>query len=171
MVEMVVVGNEALFNGYASASALASFISETKSTLRSAGCNAPFTTTEPISTLVSNAGTLCPVLDVVAANIHPFFNPDVSASSAGDFVAKELEMLAKVCPGKQDAYNLETGWPHQGSANGQAVPGQDEQIKAILSIKEKAGGKSTFFSFVDDLWKAEGAFGVERSWGCSHLFG
>ena len=51
-----------------------------------------------------------------------------------------------------------------------AVPGKEEQQKAIESIREKAGGKSTFFSFVDDLWKAEGEFGVERSWGCSHLF-
>ena len=75
-----------------------------------------------------------------------------------------------MCPGKSEAFNLETGWPHQGSVNGMAVPGKEEQQKAIESIREKAGGKSTFFSFVDDLWKAEGEFGVERSWGCSHLF-
>ena len=70
-----------------------------------------------------------------------------------------------------EAYNLETGWPHTGSANGVAVPGQAEQQEAIMAIKDAAGGKSVFFSFVDDLWKHEGEFGVEQSWGCSQLFG
>ena len=172
MVEMVVVGNEAIFNKYADASSLASFISSTKSTLQGAGFTGPVTTTEPLNTLSSAASTLCPVIDVLAANIHPFFNPSIDASGAGDFVASSLSQLAALCPGEnKEAYNLETGWPHSGDANGAAVPGQSQQEVAIRSIQEKAGGKSVFFSFVDDLWKAEGEFNVEQSWGCSRLFG
>ena len=167
--EMVVIGNEAVFNNYCTASALASFIESAKSTLRAAGYSGPVTTTEPLNILQEYAETLCPAMDVASANIHPFFNADVSAPNAGSFVAKELTVLETVCPGKE-AYNLETGWPNQGLSNGAACPGVEEQREAIESIKAAAGGKSAFFSFEDDLWKAEGDLGVERSWGCSQLF-
>ena len=169
-VEMIVVGNEAVFNGYCTATALAAFISKCKAAFKAAGYTGPVTTTEPINILQEEAGTLCPAIDVAAANIHPFFNADVSASEAGPFVAKELAMLESICPGLQ-AYNLETGWPSAGDTNGAACPGVEEQKTAIASIKEHVGGKCAFFSFEDDLWKAEGEFAVERSWGCSQLFG
>jgi exo-beta-1,3-glucanase (GH17 family) len=169
-VEMVVIGNEAVFNGYCTASALVSFLASARSTLKAAGYSGPVTTTEPINILQQYSSTLCPAMDVASANIHPFFNADVSASSAGEFVATELRMLATVCPGKE-TYNLETGWPNQGQANGAARPGVAEQKEAVESIKKVVGGKSVFFSFEDDLWKGEGALGVERSWGCGHLFG
>lgn len=168
-VEMIVVGNEAVFNGYASMSDLAAFISSAKSAFKAAGYSGPVTTTEPINILQENAGSLCGVIDVVAANIHPFFNAGVSAFEAGKFVADQLKELEKVCP-KLKSYNLETGWPHSGDANGKAVPGKEEQALAIKSIMKHAGGNSVFFSFVDDLWKQPGQLGVEQSWGCSQLF-
>ncbi|MCJ1242899.1 hypothetical protein MMC30_000095 [Trapelia coarctata] len=171
MVEMVVVGNEAVFNHFCSAGQLAAFISQVKATLKGAGYNGPVTTTEPMSTLSEITSIICPVIDVVAANIHPFFNSDIEASQAGQFVAKSLQDLAGYCPGKPEVFNLETGWPSQGQPNGNAVPGASQQAKAVKSIVEAAGGKSAVFSFVDDLWKGEGEFGVERSWGCSQLFG
>lgn len=169
-VEMVVIGNEAVFNGYCTASALAGFLASAKTTLKAAGYSGPVTTTEPLNILQEHATTLCPAMDVASANIHPFFNADVSASNAGSFVAKELSVLETVCPGKE-AYNLETGWPTQGLDNGAACPGYAQQKEAIEGIKAATGGKSVFFSFEDDLWKGEGELGVERSWGCSHLFG
>ncbi|CAF9938514.1 MAG: hypothetical protein HETSPECPRED_001100 [Heterodermia speciosa] len=169
-VELIVVGNEAVFNGYCTAPALAAFIHKAKSAFRAAGYAGPVTTTEPINVLQEHAATLCPALDVAAANIHPFFNADVAAEGAGPFVAKELALLESVCPGLE-AYNLETGWPSAGEANGAACPGVEEQRTAVESIREHVGGRCAFFSFEDDLWKAEGEFAVERSWGCSQLFG
>lgn len=169
-VEMIVIGNEAVFNQYVTMSELAGFISSAKSTFKSAGYSGHVTTTEPMNILQEHSASLCSVLDVVAANIHPFFNDGVDASHAGSFVASQLKDLEKVCPGL-DAYNLETGWPHAGDANGKAVPGTSEQETAIKAIIESAGGKSALFSFVDDLWKQPGDHGVEQSWGCSKLFG
>ena len=169
-IEMVVVGNEAIFNHFCTAGELASFIQEAKSAFSAAGYTGPVTTTETVETLTENAGVLCSVMDIAAANIHPFFNDGVSANMAGNFVADQLELLAKVCPGKEGVYNLETGWPNKGSPNGAAVPGSWEQEVAIRSIQEHAGGKSAFFSFVDDAWKDEGEFGVERNFGCGQLF-
>ena len=168
-VEMIVVGNEAVFNNFASAEELASFVSEARSAFQSAGYEGPVTTSETIQMLKQHADVLCPVCDIAAANIHPFFNGKVTASGAGEFVASQLELLSSICPGKE-AYNLETGWPSKGSVNGAAVPGSWEQRAAVEGIRKIAGGKSVFFSFVDDEWKDEGELGVERSWGCSQLF-
>ncbi|KAL8800959.1 MAG: hypothetical protein Q9182_004793 [Xanthomendoza sp. 2 TL-2023] len=168
-VELIVIGNEAVFNNFATAHDLATFISEAKTAFTTAGYTGPVTTTETLETLTTHAATLCPVSDIAAANIHPFFNGHIPASHAGEFVVSQLTLLESVCPGKE-AYNLETGWPSQGTANGVAVPGRWEQRTAVEGIRRAAGGKSAFFSYVDDEWKEEGEWGVERSWGCSQLF-
>ena len=169
-VEMVIVGNEPLFNGFTDAGSLAGFISSVKSTLAAAGYTGPVTTTDVVTAIQENASTLCPVIDVVAANIHPFFSTTTSADQAGNFVSSQLELLEQACPGKT-AYNLETGWPHQGDANGAAVPGVSEQQTAVAAIVASAGDKSVVFSFADDLWKSAGDLDVEQYWGCAELFG
>ncbi|KAF7195255.1 putative beta-glucosidase btgE [Pseudocercospora fuligena] len=170
LVEMVVAGNEAVFQGAVSASDLAGFMGDVKSTLKSAGYSGPVTTTEPLNIIQANAGTLCPAMDVVAANIHPFFNGGFAASEAGDFVASQMADLEKACGGNKPAYNLETGWPSGGQPNGKAVPGVAEQKAAIDSIVAKVGSKSAIFSFSNDKWKAPGQYGVEQNFGCSSLF-
>lgn len=86
MVEMVVIGNEAIFNELTEAASLAAFIKTARTTLRQAGYKGPITTTEPLSILSDHAKALCPILDVAAANIHPFFHADISADTAGEYV-------------------------------------------------------------------------------------
>lgn len=169
LVELVVIGNECIFSGYASAGELASFISSCKSSFSSAGYSGPCTTTEPLNIWQENAGALCAVVDVVGCNIHPFFNADVDAGSAGAFVASQLSIVDTLCAGKT-GINLETGWPSAGTCNGAACPGVSEQKTAVESIIEYAGGKSVMFSFVDDYWKEPGAFSCEQSWGSIQLF-
>ncbi|KAL9593826.1 MAG: hypothetical protein Q9219_007368, partial [cf. Caloplaca sp. 3 TL-2023] len=169
-VEMIVVGNEAVFNNFCTAEDLASFLSEARSAFQAAGFTGPVATTETIDVLAEHKMTLCPATDVAAANIHPFFNGKVAASQAGQFVAEQLTLLESICPGKE-ARNLETGWPSKGSANGAAIPGSWEQRVAVEGIRRAAGGKSAFFSFVDDLWKEDGEWGVERNFGCGWMFG
>ncbi|EMC95298.1 glycoside hydrolase family 17 protein [Baudoinia panamericana UAMH 10762] len=169
MVEMVVFGNEALFNGWTTASALASALSSTRSKFRAAGYNGPVTTCDTVDSINYNSKTLCPVMDVVTANIHPFF-AEVSASSAGDFVTQQLSNLAGYCGNTMPAYNLETGWPSQGNANGAAVPSSDNQKTAISSILSAAGPNSVMFSYSNDMWKAPGNLDVEQYWGCAQLF-
>lgn len=170
LVEMVIAGNEAIFNGYASASELASFITEVKTKFAAAGYSGPVTTTEPLGTIQENGDAICAVVDVIAANIHPFFNSGIAPSGAGGFVSSSLSTLAGVCNNEKEAYNLETGWPSQGSANGMAIPGINDQKTAVESIMQHAGSKSAIFSFHNDAWKAPGALGVEQFWGCSGLF-
>jgi len=165
LVEMCVIGNEAIFNNYCTAEELAEFISSCKSALTAAGYNGPCTTTEPLDILQASAGALCDVIDVVASNIEVFFNGGIAAEDAGEFVAGQLQLTGECCPGKT-AYNLECGWPSAGSSNGAAVPGSAEQAAAIGSILSSCGENTVFFSFSDDAWKAPGPFGVEQFFGC-----
>lgn len=175
LVVMCVIGNESLFNKYCSASELAAFIISVRQSFQSAGCpsSVPFTTTEPLATLQEVGAGLCHALDVMGANIQSFFTSSVVAAEAGKFVKGQLELVAEICPevAEKGCYNLESGWPTQGEANGEAVPGKQEQKQAIESIIEEVGQQSVIFSFQNDLWKAAGDFGVEQSWGCSDIFG
>lgn len=169
MVELIVVGNEAITSGYIDAPALASFISSAKSAFKSAGYNGPVTTTEPINVWQKyGAQTLCGPVDIVGANIHPFFNSATSAENAGAFALAEYKILQGIC--NKDVLNLETGWPNAGSPNGLAIPGRSEQKTAIQGIAKALGSKSIFFSYANDDWKAPGAYNVEQHWGCAEVF-
>ncbi|EHK45534.1 glycoside hydrolase family 17 protein [Trichoderma atroviride IMI 206040] len=169
IVKLIVVGNEAIMNSYCSATQLASLITTVKG--KCSGYSGPYTISETLNIWQQPAvsSAICPVVDVAGANIHPYFNTATPASSAGDFVAGQLELLNKVCSGKE-AINLECGWPKQGSCNGAACPGHSEQTTAIQSIREKCGDKTVFFSFDDDMWKQPGPLGCEQSWGVAAAF-
>ncbi|KAM0254816.1 hypothetical protein ACHAQJ_006415 [Trichoderma viride] len=169
LVKLFVVGNEAIMNGFCSATQLAELITTVKS--KCSGYTGPYTISETLNIWQQPAvsAAICPAVDVTGANIHPYFNSATPASSAGDFVAGQLELLKEICPGN-DAINLECGWPKKGSCNGSACPGDNEQATAIQSIREKCGDKTVFFSFDDDMWKQPGPYGCEQSWGIASAF-
>lgn len=169
LVTLIVVGNESVQSGRTDAGALAGFILSAKATFKSAGYNGMVTTTETVNVWQVSGSTLCSAIDVLGANIHCFFNPDVTADKCGSFVRSQMELLSKICPGKQ-VFNLETGWPKQGNPNNLAIPGVSQQKEAIESLVKEVGPESIFFSFVDDAWKDPGQFGVEQHWGCIDVF-
>lgn len=172
LVDLIVVGNEALHASppRCSAGELAAFIIATKLSLRALGYTGPVTTAEPLNVWQANADVLCGAVDVVGLNIHPFFNSNVDASTAGEFAKGQLDLADDLCSGK-DAYNLETGWPSKADrCNGKACAGSAEQATAIKSIMSAIGGKSIMFSFGDDEWKQPGEYGCEQHWGSINLY-
>jgi exo-beta-1,3-glucanase (GH17 family) len=169
LVILVVIGNESIFNGVCSAEELAAFITSSKQVFQGAGYTGPVTTTETLNVLQQHKDVLCGAIDVVGANIHPFFNSATKAEDAGTFVKGQLDLVDQLCPGKT-GINLETGWPSAGICNGEACPGPFKQAAAIKSIREAVGGKSVVFSYHNDDWKNLGQFDCERSWGISSLF-
>ncbi len=170
IVELIVVGNEAVFNGYCTPSELASFISSSKAAFAAAGYSGPCTTTEPLNILQEYTEIICEVVDIVGCNIHPFFNGAIDASQAGSFVASQLQIVDSLCAGKSGV-NLETGWPSYATeCNGAACASPANQKIAVEAILAAAGGKSAIFSFTNDLWKDPGAFGCEKNWGVIDLF-
>ncbi|TGO51201.1 hypothetical protein BOTNAR_0364g00020 [Botryotinia narcissicola] len=169
LVELIVVGNEAVFGGHTTASELAAFISSSRSSFASAGYTGQITTTEPLNIWQENTRVLCSAVDITGANLHPFFNAEVTAENAGKFALSQLELADAICPGLT-AINLECGWPSAGTCNGAACPGVEEQKTAVSSIIESCGGRAAIFSYTNDLWKQPGGFGCEQSWGSIHLF-
>ncbi|KAF2187618.1 glycoside hydrolase family 17 protein [Zopfia rhizophila CBS 207.26] len=172
-IAMIIVGNEAIFNGYCTAEELGSYIDYVRETLHGAGFpeDIAITTTEPVDVWENKGSPLCSHIDIFACQVHPFFTSKISADQAGDFAAEQLEKAAAVCPevAKKGKYITEIGWPKSGEANGNAVPGYAEQKIAIKSIVEKVGKEACLFSFQDDKWKNPGAFGVEQSFGCAEV--
>ncbi|KAG9769319.1 hypothetical protein KCU88_g6890, partial [Aureobasidium melanogenum] len=171
LVELIVVGNEAVFNGYCSASELAEFVSSCASSFKSAGYTGLITLTEPLSIWedTSASSAFCEVVDVVGANLYAFFNADVSADKAGSFIQDEINILNGICSGKS-VYVLETGWPSAGSCNGAACPGVENQAIALKGIHNTVGAQVVFLSYENEPWKEPGQFGVEQYWGCASVF-
>ena len=169
VVDLFVVGNEAVMNNYCSASQLRELIKVVKT--KCSSYTGPYTIAETLNIWQRSdvSSAICDVIDYTGANIHPYFNPEVAPSKAGDFVKGQLDLLDKICPGKK-AFNLECGWPTDGVCNGEACPGSSEQIEAIVSIREKCGGKTVFFSFENDMWKEPGDCLCEQSWGSKSCF-
>lgn len=170
MVTLIVVGNESIQSGSCDAGQLASFIESSKQKFKQAGYNGNVTTTEPINVWQQHGSALCSAVDLVGANIHPFFNDHTSADQAGKFVQSQVDILKNICPGKPDVMNLETGWPSKGNPNGDAVPSPQDQMKAVKAIEEAFGANSVFFSYSNDLWKTPGPWEVEQYWGCIDVF-
>lgn len=169
LVELIVVGNEAVFNNWCSAAELASFVAEVKGQCQGAGYTGPVTTTEPLSVWQSSGASFCSAVDVVAANLYAFFNAQTTADQAGAFIQSEIGILEGICSGK-DVYVMESGWPSAGNCNGVACPGQSEQETALMGIQATSGAKVIFFSYEDDQWKAPGPYDVEQHWGCINVF-
>jgi exo-beta-1,3-glucanase (GH17 family) len=169
LVKLFVVGNEAIMNGYCSASDLAELITVVKS--KCSGYTGPYTIAETLNIWQQTgvADAICPVVDVTGANIHPYFNAATEASAAGVFVSGQLELLSDICSGNE-VINLECGWPTQGECNGVACPGEEQQATAIASIRENCGDKTVFFSYENDMWKEPGSCGCEQSWGSKNNF-
>ncbi|KAJ9494028.1 hypothetical protein H2202_010456 [Exophiala xenobiotica] len=171
LVELIVIGNEAVFNGYCSASELATFISASAGTFKAAGYTGLVTTTEPLSVWEesSAAAAFLSVIDVCGANLYAFFNADVTADKAGSFIQSEIDIMNGICSGKP-VYVLESGWPHAGSCNGAACPSPENQATALKGIHSTVGAQVVFLSYEDEPWKAPGQFDVEQFWGCADVF-
>ncbi|EOA89034.1 glycoside hydrolase family 17 protein [Exserohilum turcica Et28A] len=170
-VAMVVVGNECMFNGNCQPQQLASYIDHVRQELYAAGFprTIAITTSEPVGTWQEKGAALCDHIDVTACNVQPYFTDSITADMAGDFAVTQLKLAAEVCPGPSNngSYILEIGWPSQGSPNGQAVPGVNQQKTAIHSIMDKVGDHCAVYSFNDDSWKPAGPHGVEQHFGCT----
>ena len=169
LVKLFVVGNEAIMNGFCSASELRELVTTVKE--KCSGYTGKWTISETLNIWQQPevSAAICGVVDVTGANIHPYFNPDVSPDKAGEFVSGQLEILGGICEGNI-VINLECGWPTKGNCNGLACPGTEEQTTAIKSIRESCGDKTVFFSYEDDEWKEPGSCGCEQSWGSKSCF-
>lgn len=171
IVPLVVVANEALFQGHCTVSELSALITHVKSELGSAGYTGAYTTTDTVGAWIQAgvSDAICDLVDIVAINAYPYFAGNVFASAAGEFVASQLDIVETLC-GK-DGLVLECGHPSEGKCYGDLCGSKEEQKEVIGSIIDKLGDKVTILGFTNDKWKAPGDCGCEQHWGCGDLFG
>jgi exo-beta-1,3-glucanase (GH17 family) len=165
-IHTVSIGNEVVNDGGSPAPVIAA-VNSARSQLRAAGYNGPVVTVDTFIALI-NHPELCQASDYAAANCHAFF-AGVDASTAGSYVAEQAAAVSKACGGKNTIIT-ESGWPHQGSPNGQAVPSKPNQQSAINSLKSSFSsnpGNIILFTAFDDLWKTDNpaTFGAEKYYG------
>ncbi|KAI1382149.1 glycoside hydrolase family 17 protein [Hypoxylon crocopeplum] len=173
IVDLISVGNEAVFHGYCQPSELASLITKCKGEF--SGYTGKYTTADTVNIWQQSdfSSALCAVVDVAGANAHAFFNTETDASQAGQFVKSQLDIIDSICSDAPGII-LETGWPSAGEALGLAVPGVSQQAEAVKSIIKECGDKAVMFSLTSDQWKdpntpckCEQHFGLSTALGIS----
>ncbi|EFQ97356.1 hypothetical protein MGYG_00395 [Nannizzia gypsea CBS 118893] len=165
----VAIGNEVVNTGKSSADALANAVNHSRAVLRSNGYNGPVVAVDTVNAMVAHP-EICHASDFCAVNIHPFFDPHTSAAEAGQFVREQSKAVSNAVHGAKRVIVTETGWPHGGYGNGEALPSRENQRIAIESLKQAykdTNGELMLFSAFDDPWKVDGpnTFGAEKYWG------
>ncbi|KEF62647.1 uncharacterized protein A1O9_00620 [Exophiala aquamarina CBS 119918] len=167
VVDTIVVGNEVVNTNSGAVGSVVAAIATARALLSAAGFSGHVVT---VDTFIahSNHPELCANSDYCAVNAHAFFDVNTLAEQAGDFVLNTaIGMVQKVANGKTIVVT-ESGWPHQGSPNGKAVPSVPNQQAAIGSLKSKVAGSGIglfLFQAYDATYKQPGALGVEQFFG------
>lgn len=167
LVTLFAVANEAINNGYCTATQLKDLINHAKSELP--GYTGPWTTTDVVASWEKSdvQAEVCDVVDYVSANIHAYFDYNTTPEEAGSFVQSQLAIVEKAC-GKE-GFVLESGYPTAGNTIGNNIPSVSNQKTAIDAIISSCGEKVVFFSMFDDQWKEDGTCSCEKHWGMESI--
>ena len=170
-IDLITIGNECISAGTCKANQLAGLVSSAKETLKSAGYSGPVSTALIVSDWNENKAALCPVVDVVAAQIHPFFSDQtVQPSSAGSYFESQYKQVQGACGSGKPVLCTETGWPSGGGSYKGQTAGTEQQAAAIKSLQgNKYVGKTVFFANANDEWKG-GQEEYEKYFGCLDHF-
>jgi exo-beta-1,3-glucanase (GH17 family) len=169
-IETISIGNELVNSGAASPSAVVAAIGNVRGLLKTAGYTGKVVTVDTLVAARANP-SLCDASDVCTVNCHPFFDGNVEAKGAGDFLTSQIPTLRDVLANKhQDIIISETGWPWKGDSNKAAVPSASNQADAISSIKSAFASSPNsiiLFTTFNDMWKKNSAsqFEAEQFWG------
>lgn len=170
IVDTVSIGNELVNNGQASPQQILDALKSGRALLKQSGWTGPVVTVDTFVAVLAHP-ELCKASDYCACNIHPFFDPNTAPGQAGVFVANQVQNIRnKLGDPSARVRVTESGWPWQGSANGQAVPGVEQQAAAISSIRAAFASNPqdmVLFSAFNDLWKKADppTFYAEQYWG------
>ncbi|KAF3490562.1 uncharacterized protein GIQ15_00079 [Arthroderma uncinatum] len=165
----VAIGNEVVNTGKASAHDLTNAVKFAREILRSKGYTGPVVAVDTVNAMIAHP-EICEASDFCAVNIHPFFDPHTSAAEAGEFVRDQAKAVSNAVHGSKRVIVTETGWPHGGNHNGEAIPTRENQHTAMESLMQAykgTNGELFLFSAFDDPWKQDGSntFGAEKFWG------
>ncbi|KAF2623392.1 glycoside hydrolase family 17 protein [Macroventuria anomochaeta] len=165
IMKLFSVENERVNDRDMTASEVVDAIRRGRDQLRGVGYNGPVGAVDTVPATLDNP-SICQASDVVMVNCHPFFDQNTAAEDAGTFVKGQIERVKTACNTNRVVVT-ETGWPHQGDANGKAVPSPDNQAKALSSIRSEFTSDVFIHNSFDSPWKSDWAssFNAERYWG------
>jgi exo-beta-1,3-glucanase (GH17 family) len=165
VIALFAVENERVNEGRMTAGQVVDAIGSARAQLRQLGYNGPVGAVETAPATINNP-SICEASDVVMVNIHAFFDPNTQAANAGPFVKGQVQRVQAACNNKRVVVT-ESGWPRQGSPNGEAIPSADNQRVALQSLRENFSSDMFLFSAFDSGWKVNTAstFNSERFWG------
>lgn len=160
-VDVAVVGNEVLMRKDLNASQIIDYLKRVKKELP----NTPVTYIDAYYVFVENPEILehC---DVVMINCYPFWE-GYSIEESISILEKMYALVQSMSNGKKVSI-AETGWPTDGSPNGDAVPSLENMMKYFINLQEwgKANNTDTFyFSSFDESWKVRHEGDVGARWG------
>ncbi|RHY14802.1 hypothetical protein DYB36_009741 [Aphanomyces astaci] len=163
-VQVIFIGNEELHQGW-NAARLTSVVQDAKAKLAAAGVRVPVGIVQTDGDLLANPG-LADLVDIVGANIHPFFSgaPDSTTDPIKDLKRRYEAVVAKF---GSKVRVTEVGWPSQGGSF------QGHTASAALSEKfyydvkgwqQSTGTAAYYFMYHDNLGKG----GFESYFGIAH---
>jgi exo-beta-1,3-glucanase (GH17 family) len=165
MIDTVSIGNELVNNGLDPGVVVAA-LDTARGILTPAGYAGRIVTVDVFNQFF-NHPELCHASDYCAANCHAFFDNQITADKAGEYVSQAFASIAQAIPGKEIMIT-ESGWPWAGAPNGVAVPSVANQQTAIGSLRAafaNSPGSLMLFDSYDAMWKQPGPFGVEQYFG------
>lgn len=163
-VHTVSIGNELVNGNQATVAQVGEYVTSAKSALKEAGYSGDVVSVDTFIAVINNPG-LCEHSDYIAVNAHAYFDGGYTAEQAGEWLLSQIQRVWTACDGKKNVFVTESGWPSQGQTYKLAVPSKSNQKAAIKNIIEKAGNSTIVFTTLNDLWKADGEYGVEKYWG------
>jgi exo-beta-1,3-glucanase (GH17 family) len=166
MIDTVYIGNELINNGLAAVGDVVAALGTARATLNPAGFAGRIVTVDVFDQFLGNT-ELCNASDYCAANCHAYFDNQVTADQAGEYVSTIVAEIAQSNPGKE-VMITESGWPWAGAPNGAAIPSVVNQQTAIGSLRSafaNSSGSIMLFDSYDAMWKQPGPYGVEQYFG------
>ena len=162
-VHTVVIGNELGSGGAISVSELGAAVDDVKNNILN-GAGPYVVTVDTFSTTIANP-QLCEASDYTAVNMHPYYDPNTSAATAGDFMTQWMGTVRNACPSGQPLVISETGWPWAGQSHDIAVPSPADQATAISAIEGAVGQGYILLAAFNEYWIAPGMYGIDQFFG------
>jgi glucan 1,3-beta-glucosidase len=155
-VDAIIVGSEALLNGYVSPQQLIAYIGQ----VRAAVPGIPISTADT-NTVLENNPDVVAVCDFVFANYYPFWEGIDVSTAMGTLNAEDAFLRATYAP--KEVIVSETGWKSFGAVVGSATPSPENAASYFLDFESWAQAekrKTFYFEAHDEPWK-----GTDDGWG------
>ncbi|WP_026376346.1 glycosyl hydrolase family 17 protein [Aestuariibacter salexigens] len=159
--DLVAVGNEVLLREELSEQQLIDYMNR----VREAAPGVPVGYVDAYY-LFENHRAVTDACDVVFANCYPFWE-GYSIEHAHVYM-KDMYYRAKAVAGERPVIISETGWPNLGTAEGNAVPSEENAIRYFTQTYQWAnqlGVEVFYFAALDEAWKVEKEGDVGAYWG------